>query len=189
MESNLHKISAFHLNHLLIDHTINDFEFHSAIEVDGNEKKVFDFISDKINTKKQNYDQKEIYAFLNSKLKLMEKMNLDDECCLEGKIEIKKVDIDKNIFPKSHHPKNIKNNISPRKKNIKAQSPKKSGNKNNKFIIINDNGKIEKPNSIENNLINLNVSKERQKKELINFFSDKTILDSLINEMSEVVNK
>ena len=119
----------------------------------------------------------------------MEKMNLDDECCLEGKIEIKKVYIDKNIFPKSHHSKNIKNNISPRKKNIKAQSPKKSGNKNNKFIIINDNGKIEKPNSIENNLINLNISKERQKKELINFFSDKTILDSLINEMSEVVNK
>ena len=181
---------------MLIDHNIIDFEYHNdndillsiKLKINENEQKLFDFISDEKESKIEPlFDQKEIYNFLSSKLKVMERMNLDDECCLEGKAETRKIDIDKNIFPKSKHSKNTKSVISPRKKiNIKIYSPKKSGNKNNKYIIINENGKRIKNNIKKNNLIkdvNVDVEKKRKEKEMEIFFSDKTLLSSIINEM------
>ena len=116
MESTYYGKSSFKSNHLLIDHNINDFEYHST-QIDESGEKLFNFISDKKEIKIESYNgQKEIYNFLSSKFKVMEKMNLDDECCYEGKIEIRKIDIDKNIFPKSKYMKNTQNSISPKKK-------------------------------------------------------------------------
>ena len=75
----------------------------------------------------------------------MERMDLDDSC-IEGKIEIKKNDINKIIFPKFKHLKIKKYTISPKKRRDEQKhSNKNSKNKsNNKNIIINVNGKIER---------------------------------------------
>ena len=181
---------------ILIDHNIIDFEYHydihlsNKLKIDENEKKLFDFISDEKESKiGPYYGQKEIYNFLNSKLKVMEKMNLNDECCFEGKIETRKINVDKNVFPKSKQSKSTNCSNSPRKKiNIKSHSPKKFWNKNNKFIIIDVNGKIEKSKNFEKDEVNdanSNSKKKRKEKEMLNFFSDKTLLDSIINEMKD----
>ena len=119
----------------------------------------------------------------------MEKMNLDDESCVEGEIETRKINIDKSIFPKSKHSKNKKDGVSPRKKiNKKKNSEKNSENiNNNKNIIVNANGKIEKLNMKDINLteaIHSDFGKEIKDKELNQFFSDKTLLDSILSEMN-----
>ena len=105
MKSFFHKKSSFYPKHLFIDHVI-DFKYHSDIpsfiqrKKDENEQKLLDFISDKEKFKiKPYYNQEETIDFLSSKLKAMEKMNLDDYCVI-GKTETRKIDIDKNVFPK-----------------------------------------------------------------------------------------
>ena len=58
---------------------------------------------------------------------------------------------------------------------------------NSKNIIINHNGKVEKPKIESIDLIsniNFDEIKEIKEKELIKFFSNKTLLLSIINEMS-----
>ena len=121
---------------------------------------------------------------LSSKLKAMEKMNLNDEC-LEGKIETRKISIDKNIFPKSKYSKNKRGRISAKKSiSTNKHSRKKSKNKgNDKNIIINVKGKIEKSSMKSIDLINgidFCINKE---KELNQLFSNKSLLTSIINEM------
>ena len=190
-----HKKPFFKSKYLLIDHVAN-FKYLSGKlltkhKKDENEQKLIDFISDKEKFKiKPFYNQEEIVIFLSSKAKAMEKMNLDDEGCLEGKIETRKINIDKSIFPKSKHSNNKKVAISPKKKlSIKNHSIKKFGNKsNNKNIIINANGKIEKTSmkSIDlDDYINLNINKEIKGNNFDQLFSNKALLTSIINEIKE----
>ena len=187
MKSAFHKKSSF--NHLLIVHII-DFKFHSDYYLfrkhkkDENEQKLLHFISDKEKFKiKPYYDLNEVYDFLSTKYKAMETIDLDDECCSEGKIETRKININKNIFPKSKHSKNIKSSVSPKNKINQNNSKNKSNNKN---IIINKNGKIEKSSMKSIDLIdenNFEISKEINESELDQLFSDKALLTSIINEM------
>ena len=189
MKSNFHKTSSFHPNNLRIEHNAIDYKYHSDLQ-DENEKKLLDFISDKDKFNiKPYFNRKEVVDFLSSKLKAMEKMNLDDESCVEGEIETRKINIDKSIFPKSKHSKNKKDSVSPRKKiNKKKNSEKNSENiNNNKNIIVDANGKIEKLNMKDINLteaIRSDIGKEIKDKELNQFFSDKTLLDSILSEMN-----
>ena len=177
MKPVFHKRVSFNSNDLLIDHII-DVKYYSNNHLsnmhtkDEDEQKIIDFISDKNKFKiKPYYNQLEVVDFLSSKLKAMEKMNLDDECS-EGKVEIRKIDIDKNVFPKSKHSKDKKSSNFPEKtKNHKKNSRRKS--KNKKFDKESD--------SLED--INLTINKDEKEKELSNFFSDKSLLVSIINEM------
>ena len=71
----------------------------------------------------------------------------------------------------------------------KKNSRKNSRNKNNKKnIILNHDGKIEKA-KIENidliDVINLDIDKEIKEIESNKFFSNKNLLNSIINEMKE----
>ena len=191
MEPALNKKSYFSKNHFLIDHII-DFNFQSdsfiKYKKDENEQKLFDFISGKEKFQLNSYGQKEIYCFLSSKLKAMEKMNLDDECCFEGKIETRKINIDKNIFPKSKPLKFKKSSISPKNKtNKKRHSKKNSVNKNYyKNIVIDANGRIERSSMKSIDLvkaINSGINKEIKGKDLNLLLSDKVLLNSLINEI------
>ena len=155
-KQNVYNISDDKLN--LDNHLFNEYK------IDENEKKLLDF--------------------WNSKLEAFEKMNLDDECLIEGETEIKKADFDRNIIPKSEQ----KNNNSPYKKKAKkSHSKKKSENKvNNKNMIINHKGEIKKVKMESNDLgdvINLSISKELKKNDLVQFFSNQTLLNSIINEM------
>ena len=179
MEPVFNKRVSFNSNDLLIDHTIDvkyysDNHLSNKRKKDENEQKIIDFISDKNKFKiKPYYNQIEVVDFLSSKLRAMEKMDLDDECS-EGKVETRKIDIDKNIFPKSKHSKDKKNSNSPEKtKNHEKNSRRKSKNKktNKESDLFDD--------------INLTTNKyEKEKeKELSNFFSDKSLLVSIINEM------
>ena len=192
MEPNFHKKTSFNPKHLLIDHNIIDYKFQPKsnfssckFKIDESEQKLLNFISDKEKFKIKSYfDQKGTYDFLSSKLKAMEKMNLDDYCS-EGKFEIKKIEIDKKVFPKSKYSTKSKDNISSKKKvNINNNSRKKSGKKNSKNIVIKADGTIEiskMKNKIDD--FNLDVNRELKQKEINKFFSDKTLLDSIINEM------
>ena len=197
MKSISHKKSCFYPNHLLIEHII-DFKYHSDIPSckkhikDENEQKLFEFISDIEKFKvKPFYNENEVYDFLSSKLKAMEKMHLDDECCLEGKIETRKINIDKKFFPKPKIPKNRKFSFSPKKLkiNIKKQSKKKWISKSNsKNIIIKVSGKVEKPSmkSIDlEDFINIDNNKEIKIGELYQFFSNKKLLTSILDEMEK----
>ena len=128
MEHVLHKKFSFNSSDLLIDHII-DVKFYSdnhlskKLEKDEDEQKIINFISDKEKFKlKPYYNQIEVIDFLSSKLRAMEKMDLDDEC-FEGEVETRKIDIDKNVFPKPKHLKNKKESTSP-KKNILEKNRK-----------------------------------------------------------------
>ena len=196
MDSNPHEKSSFNPKHLLIDHNIIDFKYHSdkhllnRHNIDETEKKLLDFISNKNKFKiKSDYEhEKEDFDFLSSKLEAMEKMNLDDECLVEDEIETKKININKNKSPNSKYSKDKKCNNSPTKKiNTKNFSPKELENKsNNKNIIIDVNGKVGKLN-VENidliDDINMDVDKEIKEKESNNFFSSKNTLILIINEI------
>ena len=193
MKSGFRKKSSFHPNHLSVNHVIN-FKYHSDTHLpskhkkDENEQKLFDFISDKEKFKiKPYFNQKEFVDFLSSKFKAMEKMNLDDECHF-GKIEIKKINIDKNIFPKLKQSKNKNKNFSPQKKrtnkNFSKEKPKNKSN--NKNITINENGKIEKSSMKSIDLIdevNFYTNKDKKGRELNQLFSNTSLLASIINEM------
>ena len=177
MKAVLNKRASFNSNDLLIDHIINvtyysDNHLSNKNKKDEDEQKIIDFISDKNKFKiKPYYNQLEVVDFLSSKLKAMEKMNLDDECS-EGKVEIRKIDIDKNVFPKSKHSKDKKSSNFPEKtKNHKKNSRRKSKNKKSD----------KESDSLED--INLTINKDKKEKELSNFFSDKSLLVSIINEM------
>ena len=100
-KQNVYNISDDKLN--LDNHLFNEYK------IDENEKKLLDF--------------------WNSKLEAFEKMNLDDECLIEGETEIKKADLDKNIIPKSEQ----KNSNSSNKKKLKKVIQKK--NRKIKLII------------------------------------------------------
>ena len=177
MKSIKHENSNCNQNLLSIDHNITDFKFYShchlcsKFKVDENEKKFLDFV--------------------NSKLEAMEKINLDDECLLEDQIETRKINTDKKKLTKKEFSKRKKYSNSVKKiKNKKNNSRKTSKNEsNNKNMIVNHNGKVEKPKT-ENidlvDVINFDVDKEIKEKELRKFFSsDKTLLNSIINEMKE----
>ena len=140
---------------------------YNKYEIDENEKKLLDFWS--------------------SKLEAMEKMNLDDECFIEGEIETKKFNLNKKGFPKSEHSKSRKSSNSPKKRKIKKNhSRKKTENKtNNKNMIINHDGKIEKTKMKKRDLIDVIVFKQIKEKEISQFFSDKNLLNSIINEMKD----
>ena len=193
MKSGFNKKSYFNRNHLLIVHII-DFKYLSdnlllkKRKNDENEQKLLDFISDKEKFKiKPFYDHKEVIDFLSSKLKAMERMDLDDSC-IEGKIEIRKIDIDKNIFPKFKQLKNKKNTISHKKRrDDQKHSSKNSKNKsNNKNIIINVNGKIERSSMKSMDLvkdISFRINKEKKVTDLEQLFSGKTLLTTIINEI------
>ena len=111
MDSVLHEKSSFNPKRLLIDHNIIDFKCRSykhllnRHEIDETEKKLLDFISNKKKFKiKSDYEhEKEDFDFLSSKLETMEKMSLDDECLVEGEIETKKINKNKNKPPNSKH--------------------------------------------------------------------------------------
>lgn len=185
--------SSFNPKNLLIDHII-DFKCHSennliTNQINEEEQKILNFISDKEKFKIKSFDEhhKEVVDFLSSKLKAVEKMNLDDECSV-GEIEIRKIEIDKDVFPKSEHVKRKKYNFFVEKIK-KKNSRKNSRNKNNKKnIILNHDGKIEKA-KIENidliDDINLDIEKEIKEIESNKFFSNKNLLNSIINEMKE----
>ena len=168
--------SSFKPDQLLIDHNITDFKFYSKNKLrskynkDENEKKLLDFISDKEKFKIISFDQHQIFDFLSSKFKAMEKMDLNDEC-FEGEIEIRKVNIDKDIFPKlkrsniknvSNSPKKIikfKNLFSPKKSEIQkdSNSPKKKIKFKNAFSLS--------PKKIENEKdVNSQKTKNKFKK-------------------------
>ena len=191
-DSDFGKKSGFNPNHLLIDHMVIDYKYNSDIhqfnknEKDENIKKLLDFISDKEKFKIEPYfNRKEVVDFLSSKLKAMEKMNLDDNC-EEGDIETRKINIDKKFFAKSNHSSNKKGSISQKKKPNKRYKPKKNPREKNSNTIINTNGKIEKLNKKRIDLtddINQEVNKELKEREFNQFFSDKTLLDSILNEM------
>ena len=175
MKSVSQKKATSYQTQLLIDHNIIDFKFYSVIHLrskfnlDENEKKLLDF--------------------LNSKLEAMEKINLEDECLIEGDIETQKINKDKNVIPKLEQSNSIKVNNSTKKiKNKKNNSRKNSKNKsNNKYMVVDHSGKVKKA-KIENidlvDVTNMDVDKEIKGKDLINFFSsNKTLLNSIINEM------
>ena len=177
MKSITHENSNCNQNLLSIDHNITDFKFYShchlrsKFKVDENEKKFLDFV--------------------NSKLEAMEKINLDDESLLEDQIETRKVNTDKKLLPKTEDSKRKKYSNSVKKiKNKKNNSRKTSKNEsNNKNMVVNHNGKVENL-KIENidlvDVINFDVDNEIKEKELRKFFSsEKTLLDSIINEMKE----
>ena len=165
MKTDFHKKYFYNPNELLIDHNIIDYSYHYEIclfnknQKDENEQKLFDLIPDKKKLKiKQYNDEKEFFNCSSSKHNVMDKVDLDDKRCLEGKIETKKIEINKKMFPKSMHSKDKKDNISPKKKtNKKKHSKQKSKNK----------------------------SKIKKIKELNQFFSSKTLLISILNEMEE----
>ena len=128
---------------------------------------------------------------MNSKLEAMEKINLEDECLLEDQIETRKINTDKKKLTKKEFSKRKKYSNSVKKiKNKKNNSRKTSKNEsNNKNMVVNHNGKVENL-KIENidlvDVINFDVDNEIKEKELRKFFSsDKTLLNSIINEMKE----
>ena len=190
MESSSNEKSTFNQKHLLIDHNIIDLKYHSddfsncKYKLDENVKKLIDFISNKEKFKIKSFyeHQKEDLEFLRSKFETMEKMNFDDECFVEVENEAKKINKDENILQKEQL--NSKNGIkiSENKINVKNISNKN----NNKNIVINVNGKVDR-NIIENidyvDIINLDVDEEIKEKEFNNFFSNKILLNSIINEI------
>ena len=188
MESTSHEKSSFNQDHLLIDHNIIDFKVYSASYLlcknNENEKKLIEFISNKEKFKIESYDAhyKEISDFLTSKLEAMEKINLDDECFAEGENGIKKADENKNESPKSENSKKSKKSSN----NSGKKMNKKNHKNNNKNVEITHEGKIEKPNMESIDLVdvvNIDVDKEIKEKELNKFFSNKTLLNSIIDEM------
>ena len=218
MQSVPYKKPCYDSKQLLIDHNIIDFKFYADSQLrtkyipDENEKKLLDFISDKEKFKIKSFNDNKILDFLNLKFKAMEKLNLDDECS-EGEIETRKININKNVFPKPKHSNIKKGSKSPKKtikfknsfsskksENSKSQkktnkfknphSSKKPGKKNNNInIIINNEGKIAKSDMESIDLvdvINFDINKEIKEKESNKFFSNKFILSSIISEMKDV---
>ena len=218
MQSVPYKKPCYDSKQLLIDHNIIDFKFYANSQLrtkyipDETEKKLLDFISDKEKFKIKSFNENKILDFLNLKFKAMEKLNLDDECS-EGEIETRKININKNAFPKPKHSNIKKGSKSPKKtikfknsfsskksENSKSQkktnkfknlhSSKKSEKKNNNInIIINNNGKIAKSDMESIDLvdvINIDISKEIKEKESDKFFSNKFVISSIISEMKDV---
>ena len=193
MDSLSPKKSSF--NNLLIDHNIIDFKYDShnhlnnLYKLDENEKKLLDFISDKKKFKIKSYyeHQKEDFDFLSTKFEAMEKINLDDECLVKGEIETKNTNINKKKSQKSKDKTNFIS--SENKMNINNVSIQKSEkNINNKNIVINANGKIEKTNIESIDLvddINLDIEKELKEVKSNKFFSNKKTLILIINEMKK----
>ena len=135
-------------------------------------------------------NEKKLLDFFNSKLKAMEKIDLDDECFIEKENEAKIVILNKNEFRKSERIKSGKSNNSPnKKKSKKSQSKKKYENKNHKQnTVIKNNRKTEKykmKSSELSDVLNFDVDKELKKKELSQFFSNQSLLNSIINELKD----
>ena len=126
-------------------------------------------------------NEQKLQDFLSSKLEAMEKINLCDDFFIEGEAEIKKDNLDKNDL------KIRKSSNSPKKKIKKIHSKKKDeSKKNNKNMIINHNGEIEKLKMESKDLVgvvNLNVVKEIKNTKLDQFFSNQNLLISIISEM------
>ena len=195
MESPVYDKSVYNQKNLLIDHNINNFQYHSdnhlncKYNIEENGKKPNGFFSDKEKLKISSYyGQKEIYDFLRSKIIAMEKMNLDDKCEI-GKIETRKINIDKDFFPKPKNGKNKNGSTSPKKKsNGKKNSPKKPKNKTKKNIETSDNkveiSKILKKNDLIDGCTSY-ANKELKQKKIEDFFSDKFLLESIIDEMKD----
>ena len=196
MESVSHEKSSFNEKQLLIDHNIFDFKYHSdkyinnRYKEDEKEKQLCDFILDQEKFQIESCDEyhKEVLDFLDSKLKVMEDMDLNDECS-DGEIETRNINIDENGFSKLEDLKSKKySNFSKKKINSKSQS-KKNNKSKNKNIIINRNGKIKNYN-MDNfdfvDIVNLDIEKEIKEKKPNNFFSDKNLLNSIINEMKDM---
>ena len=161
-------LSTDHFNYNFNSHLLNKYKLDENEYYDDHYKKIYDFLSSKFNA--------------------MEKINLDYECLIEDENAEKKVNINKIKLPRSQHSKTKKYNNSLKKKNNKKNhSKKKSKNRsNNKNIIINRDGKIKNPklrriDSVD--IINLDFDKEIKEKELDNFFSNKVLLNSIINEI------
>ena len=177
MKSITNEESNFNPNLLLTENNIIDFKSYSdnllrnRYKIDENEKKFQDFI--------------------NSKLEAMEKIKLDDENLIESQIEKIKIDSGEKLFPRSELSKGKKSRNSIKKIKSKKNTLKKNSKneRNNKNKIINHKGKVKKTNieSIDSvDIINLDIDKEIKKKELNQFFSsNKTLLNSIINEMKE----
>ena len=168
-----------HNNINVIDHCEN--QFFNKNKRDENEQKLIDFISNKEKLKIKSYfeDYNEVCDFLSSKYKAMEKMNLDDEFLIENNTETKNSDVNKNK----------KTNFTQKKiKSKKNSSRKKSKSKDSdKNMIIDSTGKVIKPsmksiNSVD--IINFNNDKKIKEKELCRFFSNSTLLDSIVREMN-----
>ena len=126
-------------------------------------------------------NEQKLQDFLSSKLEAMEKINLCDDFFIEGEAEIKKDNLDKNDL------KIRKSSNSPKKKIKTIHSKKKNeSKKNNKNMIINHNGEIEKLKMESKDLVgvvNLNVVKEIKNTKLDQFFSNQNLLISIISEM------
>ena len=105
---------------------INSHILPNKFNINEKNKNFAEYISDNEKHKiKLHYFSKEISDFLISKYEAMEKIELDDECLTEGKDETKKINIDKDVFPKFKHTKNKKNAISQKKINKKNNLKKK----------------------------------------------------------------
>ena len=172
MEPTCHEKTSFSPKLLLIDHNIIDFDSHL------------------LNKNKIDESEKNLIAFLNSKLEAMEKINLDDDNFIEGEIQTKNSNIDKNIFLNIEHSKSRKSSEAPNKKRTKkSHSRKKSESKsNNKNMIINHNGRIEKfrmESKDLNDIVHMDIDKEIKEKDCNQFFSNRNLLNSIINEMND----
>ena len=150
----------------------------------------YQFDSHFINRYKVDENEKKLLDFFSSKFVAMEKIILEDDYFVEEEIKTKKVKTDKNLFPISEHSKSRKScDFANKRKTKKKHSRKKFHNRNNnENIIVNANGKIGKP-KIENfdlvDIINYDVEAETKKKKFSQFFSNKTILTSILNEMKD----
>ena len=121
--------------------------------------------------------EKEIFDFLSSKFETMEKMNLNDECPFEDELKSKKININKNVVPKTKESKSKKR---------KQKSPQKKSESKNKNIIVKSNGNVKKMKIESIDLIdvdNIDIEHEMKKKDSSSFFSNKTLLSSIINEI------
>ena len=150
----------------------------------------YQFDSHFINKYKVDENEKKLLDFFSSKFIAMEKIILEDDYFVEEEIETKKVKTDKNLFPKSEYSKSRKScDLANKRKNKKRHSRKKFHNKNNnENIIVNADGKIGKP-KIENfdlvDIVDYDVEAETKKTKFSHFFSNQTLLTSILNEMKD----
>lgn len=182
---------------------------------DDSEQKLIEFISD---TKKFNlnskFDHKGMMKFLFSKFEAMKKLELNDEIIEDtngnDKIEIRKIDIDKKLFPKSQEKNLYKEHKSNKtiqikkiekcdhEKLIEKFIEKESKKSLKNFISKNFHHHHEKRDSHENKkkddlpenietITNISNIKSIDPKEgsFPNFFSNKELLYSVLMEMDK----
>ena len=150
----------------------------------------YQFDSHFINRYKVDENEKKLLDFFSSKFIAMEKIILEDDYLVEEEIETKKVKTDKNLFTKLEYSKSRKScDLANKRKKKKRHSRKKFHNKNNnENIIVNADGKIGKP-KIENfdlvDIVDYDVEAETKKTKFSHFFSNQTLLTSILNEMKD----